>query len=530
MAITCQETDPQGQKPSNDNGWPQTRAEQTDYRETSHYEDVLRFLEDLQTKGAPISVQFIGVSTQGRKIPLVIAARPPVAAPFDASRISKPVVYVQANIHGGEVEGKEAVLMLLRELARKPKGGLLDKIVLLTTPIYNIAWAPWQRNRRNQNDPEVVGVRANGQGLDLNRDGMKAESPEMRAALRSIYTTWDPEVVLDLHATNGTRHGYQLTYSPPLHPDTESNLLRFNQDELLPVVRRHMRRNFGIETFVYGNLPRNRKSQGWYQSAPDPRRITNYVGLRNRLSVLSEAACYLPFRQRVAATYHFMLTVLEEIGRQSQRVLSLTHEADTRVVGWGLQPETAPALTVRYQIISHGKEEILLEKSTSAGNSSKQLKRITPPQDIIPVRMPVYDRFETTRTARFPAVYLIPATLRETVELLKRHGIVVERLRADWKGTTEVFVIDEIVSADRSFQGHILKELKGRFESVQTEIPKGSYLVRTAQPLGILIFHLLEPESMDGVATWGFLDQALRAKVRYPIQKCFDQMHVETER
>ncbi|MCK4785985.1 MAG: M14 family metallopeptidase, partial [Desulfobacteraceae bacterium] len=319
-ASACQGAYPRGPKLGNGDGWPQTRAERTDYRETSHYEDVLQYLEDLQVKGAPISVQFIGVSTQGRKIPLVIAARPPVAGPADAHRIGKPIVYVQANIHAGEVEGKEAVLILLRELAQKPKGGLLDKIVMLTTPIYNIdgneTWGPWQRNRRNQNDPEVVGIRANGQGLDLNRDAMKAESPEMRAALQSIYTTWDPDVVVDLHATNGTRHGFQLTYSPPLHPDTESGLLRFNRDELLPAVRRHMRQDFGIETFVYGNLPRNGKSQGWYQSAPNPRRITNYVGLRNRLSVLSEAACYLPFRQRVLATHHFVLTVLEEVGRQ----------------------------------------------------------------------------------------------------------------------------------------------------------------------------------------------------------------------
>jgi len=335
---------------------------------------------------------------------------------------------------------------------------------------------------------------------------------------------------VDLHATNGTRHGFQLTYSPPLHPDTQSALLHFNRDELLPAVRRRMHQDFDIETFVYGNLPRNRKSQGWYQSAPDPRRITNYVGLRNRLSVLSEATCYLPFRERVAATYHFVSTVLEEIGRQRQRVLSLTREADARVIGWGLQPETAPAMTVRYQIISRGEEEILLEKSTSADSSSKRPTRITAPRDIISVRMPVYDRFKTTRTARFPAAYLIPPNLRGTVELLRRHGIVVERLRADWKGTTEVFVIDEIVSADRPFQGHILKELKGRFESAQTEIPKGSYLVRTAQPLGILIFHLLEPESIDGVATWGFLDRALRAKARYPIQKCFEQVRVATER
>lgn len=533
MASICQEAHPRGQKPSNDDGWPQTRAERTDYRETSHYEDVLQYLEDLQVKGAPISVQFIGVSTQGRKIPLVIATRPPVAAPANVRRIGKAVVYVQANIHGGEVEGKEAVLMLLRELAQKSHDGLLDKIVLLTTPIYNIdgneMWGPWQNNRRSQNEPEVVGIRTNGQGLDLNRDGMKAESPEMRAALRLIYTTWDPDVLVDLHATNGTRHGYQLTYSPPLHPDTQNDLLHFNRDELLPAVRRRMRRDFNIGTFVYGNIPHNGKSQGWYQSAPDPRRITNYVGLRNRLSVLSEATCYLPFRERVAATYHFVSTVLEEIGRQRQRVLSLTREADARVIGWGLQPETAPALTVRYQIISRGTEDIPLEKLTSAGNSSRT-KRITAPQEFISVRIPVYDRFEATRTARFPAAYLIPSILRETVELLRRHGIVVERLRADWKGTTEVFVIDEIVSADRPFQGHILKELKGHFESTQTVIEEGSYMVRTAQPLGILIFHLLEPESIDGVATWGFLDRVLRAKARYPIQKCFEQVRVATER
>jgi len=202
----------------------------------------LRYLEDLQTKGTPISIQFIGVSTQGRKIPLVIASRPPVAGPADARRAGRLVVYVQANIHAGEVEGKEAVLMLLRELARGPEGELLNKIVLLTTPIYNIdgneTWGPWQSNRPSQNEPEVVGTRTNGQGLDLNRDGMKAESPEMRAALRFIYTTWDPDVLVDLHATNSTRHGYQLTYSPPLHPDTQTDLLRFNRDELLATVRR----------------------------------------------------------------------------------------------------------------------------------------------------------------------------------------------------------------------------------------------------------------------------------------------------
>jgi len=533
VTCACHGVNEHEQEPGDKDGWPQTLAERTDYAQTSHYEDVLRYLENLQTKGAPISIEFIGTSTQGRKIPLVVASRPPVAGPADARRTGRLVVYVQANIHAGEVEGKEAILMLLRDLARGPEGGLLNKIVLLTTPIYNIdgneAWGPWQSNRRSQNEPELVGTRTNGQGLDLNRDGMKAESPEMRAALRFIYTTWDPDVLVDLHATNGTRHGYQLTYSPPLHPDTQNDLLHFNRDELLAAVRRRMCRDFSIETFTYGNVPRNRKSQGWYQSAPDPRRITNYMGLRNRLAVLSEATCYFPFRQRVATTRRFVLTVLEEIARRQQRILTLAREADARVIRWGLRPETAPALTVRYKIASRGTEEILLEKSTSATGPSRT-RRITPPRDFISVRMPVYDRFETTKTARFPAAYFIPSKFHQTVELLRRHGIVVEKLLADWNGPAEAFVIDEIVSAERPFQEHVLKELEGHLEPIQKEFSKGSYVARTAQPLGMLIFHLLEPESIDGVAAWGFLDPALHARQHYPIHKCFNQVRVPTER
>lgn len=195
--------------------FPLTRAERTDYRETSHYSDVITFLERLQSLGAPIAVQYIGASESGRRIPLVIVSRPPVATPADARRGGKVVAYIQANIHGGEVEGKEAVLMLLRQLTAQnraanvsERGQWLDHLVLLVTPIYNVdgneRFGDARRNRPAQDGPDPVGERANGQGLDLNRDGMKAESHEMRALLRHVFTTWDPDVMMDLHTTNGT--------------------------------------------------------------------------------------------------------------------------------------------------------------------------------------------------------------------------------------------------------------------------------------------------------------------------------------
>jgi hypothetical protein len=220
--------------------WPQTRAEKTQFKETSTYADVVMFLDDLQRAGAPISVKWMGSSTEGNLMPLVIASRPLVTTPSQAKASGKPIVYIQANIHAGEVEGKEAALALLRNYSRQEKG-LLDRFVFLISPIYNIdgneKFGPQARNRPGQVGPELVGVRPNGQGLDLNRDCIKAESPEMRGVLEHVYS-WDPDIVFDLHTTDGTRHGYQLTYSPGMHPNSDPEIRRFTQDELLPKIRR----------------------------------------------------------------------------------------------------------------------------------------------------------------------------------------------------------------------------------------------------------------------------------------------------
>src|SRR4051812_47861147 len=170
------------------NGWPLTRAERSNYEETSHYQDVIAFIGALQANGGPVSLEYIGTSTEGKKIPLVIASRPLVSSPAEARRMGRPIVYIQANIHAGEVEGKEAIQAIVRRACQEGPGGLLDKVVLLVTPIYNIdgneKFGPVARNRPEQVGPAMVGVRANGQNLDLNRDAIKAESPEMNAVLQ----------------------------------------------------------------------------------------------------------------------------------------------------------------------------------------------------------------------------------------------------------------------------------------------------------------------------------------------------------
>ncbi|NUQ20943.1 MAG: M14 family metallopeptidase, partial [Gemmatimonadaceae bacterium] len=309
-----------------------TRAERTGYRETSTYDDVVGFLDVLQASGAGIVQGSIGRSSEGREIQYVVASRPLVRTPDEARRLGRPIVYVQANIHAGEVEGKEALLALLRDLVEQAAPNVLDSIVLVAVPIYNAdgneRFAPQAKNRYEQNGPEMVGQRPNGQGLDLNRDYIKAEAPETRASL-AAFDAWDPDLFVDLHTTDGSFHGYALTYAPPLAPVGEA--APFVRDSLLPVLRERMRTRDGFETFDYGNFDRDERMFGapvaghdtadttihaWVTYDHRPRFGTNYVGLRGRAAILSEAFSHDPFERRVKSTYAFVREILSLVAER----------------------------------------------------------------------------------------------------------------------------------------------------------------------------------------------------------------------
>jgi len=511
-------------------GWPVTRAERTNYAETSHYEDVIEFIEALQRKGAPISVSYIGAAKSGKRMPLVIAARPMVASPAEARRTGKPIIYIQANIHAGEVEGKEASLMILRRLSQAPAGGILDRAILLFDPIYNIdgneMFGPQARNRPEQNGPELVGHRESGEGFDLNRDGIKAESLEFRAVLANIWNTWDPDVMMDLHTTDGTRHGYELTYAPPLNPNTSPGIMAFTRDEMLPRIRAQIRRQFGQELFDYGDAERRDKQQVWATFEEHGRYMTNYAGLRNRIGILSEATTYISFKDRVGATDYFVTACLDYLLKNSRRVMELTRGTDALVSSWGSDPSKVPELGVQFAMASRGAEDALLEPAPPVGGSRPEGR----PTKIDRVKMPIYDRFAVTKRARVPSCYFIPASETRLVELLRRHGVVVERLREAASIKGERFTFSDVKVGGRAFQGHRLTSVTGSFSSGSESVLAGSYVVRMNQPLGILIFNLLEPESSDGVVTWGFYSVPPSVGSSSPVVKGFGAFDAVTER
>jgi len=488
-----------------------TRAERTAWAETSTHADVLAFLDSLEARGAGIKQWTLGRSPEGREIPVVLASRPLVSGAEAAHATGKPIVYIQANIHAGEVEGKEAAQMLLRDLTLGPLRPLLDSVILLVVPIYNTdgneAWAPGDVNRPGQNGPTVVGRRANGQGLDLNRDYVKLEAPETRASAELI-GRWQPHLFVDLHTTNGSYHGYALTWSPGLNPN-RTPLNDYVQDELLPELQKRMRQRHKQETFPYGNL-RNQDpdslAQGWETYGGQARYGVNWHALRGRMAILSEAYSNDPFATRVSATYNFVREILGIVTERKDVLLPLVDRRGR-----------TDSVAVRERLAQPRMERVIVEITHSDNDGSHGFARRKRTGEFKRVRMPVWDRYTARRSEALPAAYLVPDSLQAVIGLLRRHGIIVTRLAAGWKAPSEAFTIDSVTRSPRTFEGHNVARAEGRWAAGPDSASGTWWYVSTSQPLGVLAAYILEPAGEDGIVAWNMLDPGLASGMAYPI-------------
>jgi hypothetical protein len=491
---------------------PRTAAERSHFDSTSSSAQVGAFLDSLQLAGAPLAVAELGRTVYGKPLYLAIMSEPAVTSAAEAAASGKLVVYLQGNIHAGEVEGKEAVLILLRELA-STRRDLLQQLVVLAAPDYNPdgndAFGPVAVNRSEQVGPVVVGQRADGFNLDLNRDYFKAEAPETRASLARVYDTWDPALMVDLHTTDGTRHGYLLTYAPPLEPSGPAGPLRYVRDQMLPALQSALESRYHEPIFVYGDVEDPVDPASWDSYAPLGWYGTNYVGLRGRMAILSEAYSHADFQTRVQVTHDFLVEILGYAASHADEIRRIEREADrlTALEGAGLAPR--PNLAVQYTMIARGTEPVVLEVMQPTGDTTPRgRRRLAPTGQYRTVRIPVRDRFVDSVSRPLPAGYFVPAGAGGVPELLRLHGIQLRRLGADWTDSVETVGIGQLTWQPRQFQGHHLLAVTGTYARTVHTVPAGSWFVSTAQPLGRLVFALLEPEGW-GLARWGMLDRLL---------------------
>jgi hypothetical protein len=505
---------------------PRTRAERTNYLETSSQADVVAFIDSLNALGAQISIGTLATTAQGRNIPYVIASRPLVRTPAEARRLNRPIIYVEGNIHSGEVEGKEALQAILRDLVFSPTPNALDSIVLIAVPNYNADGnenlAPQARARGSQQGPEMVGTRANSTGLNLNRDYMKADAPETRGSL-DLFNAWDPDIYLDLHTSNGSMHGYALTYSPSLNPAAFFGGV-YARDVFLPEIRTRMRARHNFETFDYGNFSAPDTTGRWSTYEHVPRFGSNYYGVRGRIGLLSEAYSHDPFQRRVASTYAFVKEILSLAAERSREIRALSQRADQQTTAWGRDPMIAPAIPIRAVLTrTPFKGDILVEEVLRDRADTVRHEAGLPPGTrrtgvIRPVRMTIADRFDATLTRPMPRGYVLDESQGEAVRMLKQHGITVQRLDAVWSTPAEVFIADSVLAL-QNFEGHRMAGVRGRWSTKDKTFRAGSYLVSTAQPRGILAVYLLEPESDDGLLTWNFFDRSLQPNGEVPVAR-----------
>lgn len=314
----------------------QTRPERTNFEETSRIADITAFLTALSAQSPLVRVQTFGTTEEGRAMPLVTLSNPAIGKPAERPA-GRPVVFLLANIHGGEVEGKEAVQVLMRRLTSGDLRPLLDRMVIVIAPIYNIDGNEGidVMNRTAQYGPVAgVGRRENIKGLDLNRDYMKLESAEARA-LAAAFTAWDPHLVVDLHTTNGSYHGYHLTQSIPLNLSLSPTILDYHRETMMPAIMKSLEANHKVRAYYYGNFGRGNAGQAsvgelrrWNTFDHRPRAGQNYVGFRNRLTILSEAYSYLSFKRRIEVTEQFVEEILKYVDGHRAEVVALTKSLD----------------------------------------------------------------------------------------------------------------------------------------------------------------------------------------------------------
>jgi hypothetical protein len=468
---------------------------------------------------------------------------------------------------------------MLRDLLFDKKKNVLDSIVLIVQPIYNAdgneAWGPQERNRGAQNGPELVGTRQNKSGWNLNRDYIGADAPETKGAFEML-NKWVPDLFMDLHTTDGSIHGYSLTYSPSLTP-TSVNVNPYTVNTMLPEIRKRVRDRHGWEMQDYGDFRNLNAAAGRGRGGPPPaagrgaadsagrggrrgggggfgggrgvsleamiadsipssgwawatyeslaRYGTNYYGLRNRISILSEAFSHDPFDRRVASTYDFVAEILSYLAEHKTEIFKLSRDGDAKVAAWAKNPGSSPALSLKSRMDTTRIEDVRVEQITPITDSSVKREpgmgmRLR--TGIIKnVRMPVMASFTPTLTSTLPFAYAFDEkTAQALLPILKVHGLTVEKTDAAASVTAQTFAVDSVIERGRSETSRMMKDITGRWNAAATRsLPAGSYIVPAGQRYGLAAFYLLEPESEDGLMQWSFLDGIVAAHADFPIMR-----------
>lgn len=531
----------------------QTIYETSGYLETPSYEATIDYCRQLDASSPMITYTTFGKSARGKALPLLILDRDGFTQPEEIRRAGRTLLLLQACIHAGESDGKDAGLMLFRDLTIgspqpgnagtggskprevkhliKPSSELLENVSIIFIPIFNVdgheRFGPY--NRINQNGPREMGWRTTANNLNLNRDYLKAEAPEMQAWL-TMFNRWMPDFFVDAHTTDGADYQYVLTYLMEIYGDMDEGLTNWSKNTFIPRMQTHMN-NSGYPVYPYvGFRNWHDPRSGLITHVAPPMLSQGYTSLRNRPGLLIETHMLKPYRQRVESTYECILTTLEILGKESVSLRRLIQTADQFTQSdsflkepFPLEFETRKDDSLMVEFL--GVEYEMVKSDITGGNWFKYSDKPAAFQ------LPYFSSTRPVLTVKLPRAYVIPPEWKTIIDRIRIHGIKTWELSKDVMLAVATYRFKNPKWQQFSFEGrHPMTNIEYD-EIVDTCLfPAGSAVVEVMQPAGYIIPHLLEPKGSGSFVYWGFFDAIFEQKEygeSYVIEKMAREMMAE---
>jgi murein tripeptide amidase MpaA len=488
-----------------------TPSEKTGLTETPNYDATVAYLRKLDKASPLIALREFGRSAQGRALYVVVAAKDRAFSPEAVRKTGRPTLLAQAGIHAGEIDGKDAGLMLLRDIALRGKGSLLDRANFLFVPIFNADGhersSEW--NRPNQRGPVRQGWRTTAQNLNLNRDYMKADTPEMQAML-ALINQWSPALYIDLHVSDGMDHQYDVTfdYNGISGAFSWSPMIsKWLNETYRPSLEAALRAAGHIPGQFFESDDEFDVAKGFSVGPSPPRYSQGYGDLRHLPTVLVETHSLKPYRQRVLGTYVLLESSLRTLGAEGnalQRAVAADLSATRPVVPLNRGKATGERTTTDFLGIAN-------ETYVSPATGRPEIRWLGTPKVYPQVPITLYG--PGVEVAR-PKAYWVPVTKPEVIARLKIHGIRMETLPAARAMTLDMYRLvtprSQTNGGFHPFEGRYTITTRVKAETRQESFPAGSVRVPTDQPLGDLAVALLQPESQDSFLAWGFFLEILQ--------------------
>jgi hypothetical protein len=490
-----------------------TYYERSGYKATPSYDETVAYCKQLDQASPFIQYTTFGTSPQGRKLPLLIIDGEGRFDPASARRSGKLVLLIQAGIHPGEIDGKDAGLMFFRDLAISQLFGTMPaNLTILFIPVFNVdgheRFGPY--NRINQDGPEEMGWRTTAQNLNLNRDFLKADSQEMQAWLK-LYQQWLPDFFIDIHVTDGADYQYVSTYGLETYGNMDEGLTDWTNEQLIPIMEQTMNAA-GYPMFPYIMFRRwHDPRSGLKSSAAGPRFSQGYTATQNRIGLLIENHSLKDYKTRVSSTYellHFLCVFLDE---QAAGILELNSLADLNTASAAFRKEPFPVN------FTAGKDSIMVnfrgveydvEKSDLTGGDWFKYH----PDKPVTFKVPYFNQQVPSTFVQIPEAYIIPPEWSEVIGKLALHGIRYSVLGKPVKINVESYHFTKIDYGKSSYEGRL--QVTPVFETVkeEREYPAGSVVIPTNQRTVRIIAHILEPASPDSYLQWGFFNATFEMK------------------